>query len=309
MTKKCLDEGLLQAYLDGELSPEVSREAASHIARCEACTKALASARNESAFIAEAFSLDDSIVVPTERLRSRINAAVARLETTETIRGKGGAWNLRALLTSVSELLTFTPQSAVAFTALVAVVILATVFALIVRRPGQPVGLQNAPEQVATVGTHPSPGSGTAVEKVLPGSGDVLPVISGDRPSEARIVKVAARRTNRNAVSRVGVRSSVPAAVPELKELLSSEKHYQDSIASMTKTIEMGGDVVLRPAVRADYERNLAVLDRAIAETRGVALRNPKDKDAVNFLLSAYQSKVELLTTVADQAQVATLGR
>ena len=66
---------------------------------------------------------------------------------------------------------------------------------------------------------------------------------------------------------------------------------------------------MLKPQVRAQYERNLAVLDKAIEETRLVARRNPKDKDAVDFLMSAYQSKVELLTTVADQAQVAALGR
>jgi hypothetical protein len=61
--------------------------------------------------------------------------------------------------------------------------------------------------------------------------------------------------------------------------------------------------------VRAAYERNLALLDSAISRTREVAAQNPKDKDAVGFLMSAYQSKVELLTRVADQAQVAALGR
>ena len=61
--------------------------------------------------------------------------------------------------------------------------------------------------------------------------------------------------------------------------------------------------------MRADYERNLALLDSAISRTREVAKQNPKDKDAVGFLMSAYQSKVELLTRVADQAQVAALGR
>ncbi|MCA1594399.1 MAG: hypothetical protein LC754_17585 [Acidobacteria bacterium] len=94
-----------------------------------------------------------------------------------------------------------------------------------------------------------------------------------------------------------------------MKELLSSEKQYEASIASLSRTIASGGDVVLRPSVRADYERNLAVLNQAIAETRNLALRHPKDRDAVNFLMSAYQSKIELLTTVANQAQVATLGR
>jgi len=80
MTKRCLDEGLLQAYIDGELSNESAAEAASHIASCDACATALAEFEGDSAFFAAAFAPDDSISVPTEVLRSRINASVAQLE-------------------------------------------------------------------------------------------------------------------------------------------------------------------------------------------------------------------------------------
>jgi hypothetical protein len=90
---------------------------------------------------------------------------------------------------------------------------------------------------------------------------------------------------------------------------LPGEKDYQTAIASLEKTIKIGGDAVLRPAVRVEYERNLAILDNAIAQTRQVAAKDPKDNDAVGFLMSAYQSKVELLTSVADQAQIAALAR
>jgi hypothetical protein len=56
-------------------------------------------------------------------------------------------------------------------------------------------------------------------------------------------------------------------------------------------------------------ERNVAELDKAITASRRKAQRNPQDKDAKDFLFAAYQSKVELLTTVADQTQMAALGR
>jgi hypothetical protein len=99
-------------------------------------------------------------------------------------------------------------------------------------------------------------------------------------------------------------------AQPRVKEeFLQGEKNYQTAIASLEKTIKMGGDAVLSPSVRVKYERNVAILDSAIGESRRVAAENPKDKDAVGFLMAAYQSKVELLTKVADQAQVATIGR
>ena len=104
----------------------------------------------------------------------------------------------------------------------------------------------------------------------------------------------------------------VPARKLEQKfnqQFVPGEKEYQSTIANLDKTIKSSGDSILKPSVRADYERNIAVLNRAIEETRAVALKNPKDKDAARFLLSAYQSKVELMTTVADSAQVATLDR
>jgi hypothetical protein len=50
-------------------------------------------------------------------------------------------------------------------------------------------------------------------------------------------------------------------------------------------------------------------VDEAIAQTRAVAQRNPNDKDAAEFLLSAYQSKVELMNTVAEQAQLSQIYR
>ncbi len=92
------------------------------------------------------------------------------------------------------------------------------------------------------------------------------------------------------------------------EKFLPGEREYQTTIATLDKTIK-AGDAVLKPKVISNYERNVAVLDRAIEESRRVALRNPKDKEAVSFLMSAYQSKVELMTTVADNAQVATLDR
>jgi hypothetical protein len=99
----------------------------------------------------------------------------------------------------------------------------------------------------------------------------------------------------------------VPARPEELS--VPGEKNYREAIASLEKVVWAEGDSVLNQRARIEYERNIAVLDRAIEETRRVALRNPKDRDAVSFLMSAYQSKVELLTTVTDQAQVAAIGR
>lgn len=56
----------------------------------------------------------------------------------------------------------------------------------------------------------------------------------------------------------------------------------------------------MRPSMQAEYERNLALVDSALAAARSAAKSNPNDPDAAEFMFSAYQSKVDLLNTVAD---------
>jgi hypothetical protein len=60
----------------------------------------------------------------------------------------------------------------------------------------------------------------------------------------------------------------------------------------------------MSPATRAEYERNLRLVDNAIAATRGKAKRNPSDPDAAEFMFAAYQSKIDLLNTYSEQARV-----
>ncbi len=87
---------------------------------------------------------------------------------------------------------------------------------------------------------------------------------------------------------------------------MPGEKGYLEAIASLTNAIEANKDDVLKPTVRADYERNLAVVDQAIATTRQQAKRNPNDRDAAEFMYMAYQNKIDLLSAVADQTRIAS---
>lgn len=304
--KKCLEEGTLQAYLDGELSQDAARAAAAHLADCAACAEVLALATDESAFFASAFAPDPALSVPTAELRARVNAAVARLEApAEANEQRATGWNFGALITSFSSLFTLTPQRAAAFAGVAAVVVLATVF--YANRPGNHVKQEiagiNEPRKVATPAPSVTPDNPTQ------GTSPTTARSNVNTPSEGARNKGS--RSGAGAPKRKGTPfTPVPASregLKEIRKLVPGESDYQTTIANLDRTIKANGDAVLKPAVRSDYERNIAVLDRAIEETRQVALRNPKDKDARSFLFSAYQSKVELMTTVADSAQVATL--
>ena len=305
MTKRCLDEGVLQAYLDGELLHERAAEAAAHLAACDACAATLAEAEEASSLFATAFAPDESIGVPTEILRSRIGAAVAQLEaSSEPARSDARGRNFGGFFASLASLFSFKPLGAAAFASLLAVMVLALVYFSAQKSQQEPAQSQGAPQQVAQVAppVESAPALTPPTEGVQP-----PPTATPIRETTKNTVPAKFNKTRRAAGAGGGVKPSAtpaPAAV-----VLPGEKDYQTAIASLEKTIKLGGDESLRPAVRADYERNLALLDSAINATRQVAARNPKDEDAVGFLMSAYQSKVELLSKVADQAQVAALGR
>jgi hypothetical protein len=306
MNRGCLDEAVLQAYIDGELSQAETGEAASHVAACEPCAAALATAESEAALFSSAFAIDDSVTVPTEALRARISAAVAQLESTpEANQGRTRGWSFGGFFAPLSALFDFTPQRAAAFASILAVVAVALIYFAVNRQPSRPasqgeIAKNTQPAPPSTTSSTQTDGNatnGNSTNKITDVGG------IGTQSKKPAVVPASYRRHH------VGSGVRPPIEQPKAPQLLPGEKDYQTAIASLEKTIKLGGDAVLRPAVRVEYERNLAILDNAIAQTRQVAAKDPKDKDAVGFLMSAYQSKVELLTKVADQAQVAALSR
>src|SRR4051794_41800392 len=82
---RCLDEGKLQSYFDGELPIEMMESVTSHLASCVTCAAAARELEEESAFVMSVLAAEFEASVPTERLRERINEAagggcVARAE-------------------------------------------------------------------------------------------------------------------------------------------------------------------------------------------------------------------------------------
>jgi anti-sigma factor RsiW len=290
-----LDEGILQAYLDGELSQAHAAATAAHLAACEACSAMLAEAEDESSFFATAFAPDDSVNVPTAALRARLNASVAQLEAAqESEQRHSQGWSFGGFLASLSGVFTFTPRAAAAFATLLVAVVAGIIYFSSQKAQQTP----RTPEVAQTnPTTPPAPLVTTTPEVVVP-----KPVETPEKVDKGASYQLASHRARSNKRTPV-------APETQKEEALPGEKEYQTAIATLEKTIKLGGDESLRPALRANYERNLALLDSAIEQTRQVAAQNPKDKDAVGFLMAAYQSKVELLTRVADQAQVAALGR
>ncbi len=314
--RNCLDEGMLQGYIDGELSAASMDEAAAHIAACLSCADAAREAENEMASFTAAFAHEASVNVPTERLRDHIEAAIDQRQLAVATPAPSSFNRLCGALTA---LLTLTPQRAAAFASLALVITLAVLFAA--ARPDkqtpEATGEEGGGNEIAAVAPALENQNSTATETTPPFANaapeqSVSPAIvssGGATIVKASVNKPRGVRRSTNTTPSARGRETLTTTTTTAPKLLPGEGSYLEAIASLTKAIDAGGDATLRPSVRSEYERNLAVVDQAILTTRRNALRNPQDTGAREFLLSAYQTKVELLNTVADQTQLATLGR
>ena len=284
--RQCLDEAMLQSYFDGELSTQLMESATSHLASCVACAAAARELEEENALLSEAFALEFTDSVPTERLRRKVDAAIAGLQVVRPVGHQPSA--VSSFFSSLSTLLFVSPQRTFGYAALMVVLAFGVIFGLVKLRGSAPVTNQtqiaNNVQPVPTAPTVTNSGNASNNDRA-----SIAPVpVSGSSATPAHN-----KANYRPAIAR----SVTPKPAPV--KLLPGERSYLQTIAKLDSTIKEGKKD-MRPALQVEYERNLAVVDRAIAATRTEAKKNPNDPDAADFMFAAYQSKVDLLNTIAD---------
>jgi len=281
--RQCLDEGMLQSYFDGELSTSMMESATSHLASCAVCAAAASELEQESLLLSTALAAEFESSVPTERLRQRIDAAVAGLQFANSREKESGV--VATLFNSVSALFTLGPGRALGYASLMVVLAFGLILGLMKLRT--PVPVQNASGPVGSSQAVNSPVTVNPPVTIDNEAGTTAPSKSGPD-----IRRVAANK-NSTSIRPLAVR---PPAV----KLIPGERSYLQTIAKLDSTIRSAGNKSMRPALQVEYEKNLAVVDRAIAATRRAAKSNPNDPDAADFMFAAYESKVNLLNTIAD---------
>ena len=273
--KECLDEATLQGYFDGELPGAMAERAAAHLAACVTCAEAAREMQSEMSLLSTALQTEFDVSVPTERLRRRIEGAIAESQVEKAVLRYPVPASARSWLRSLSDLLS---PRALGYAA-VAVVILVTVAlgAIYLKRGKLKSGVEIAGKDAPkTVRPQSSPG-------VPPPSSIKTPGIVNTAWNAPK--KILQRHSTRG--------------IERTARFFPGEQAYIKTIAALDATIK--SDVQpMRPGLQVEYEHNLAVLNQAIAATRVAAQRNPSDLDAAQFMFSAYQSKVDLLTQVAD---------
>lgn len=274
---RCLDEVKLQCYLDGELSLEMMERITSHLATCATCAAAARELEEESALLTAAFAAEFEATVPTERLRQRIDEAVlgerlASARSSEKTSGLAGFF---------AGLLSFGTQRTLGYASLAVVLAFAAIIGVVkMSSTPAPIASTTPEQQPANTEIAKAP---SITEPVTPAPITVSAPVKPESTVSYRPAKFTA--------------SSAPKPAPV--KLLPGERAYLQTIARLDSTIK-SNKKGMRPALQVEYARNLAVVDRAIAATRSAAKSNPNDPDAADFMFAAYQSKVDLLNTIAD---------
>jgi anti-sigma factor RsiW len=306
---------MIQSYADGELSLEMMETLRTHISACAACADALREVEQETAIMATAFAPEMSLSVPTVRLRERLDVAIAGLQTSVPAATVNRDSSLRAWLGSLFAPLSFAPsRQAISFASLAAAAVaFALIFSVVFFRgtggSEQAREVKKALPVAISIPELKAPEATVPVEEEDINRGGLVAVNNKRaKKSQPRIQRY--REEERAPVkTNETIASKQPAPAPPKDPLLPGERSYLTAIASLTTTLETSEGGSLKPSLRAEYERNLAVVDQAIEATRRAARSNPRDEDAATFLLVAYQSKVDLLNTVADQARFSASAR
>ncbi len=289
--KECLQEEVLQSYLDGELHQRRVEQVTSHLASCRTCNDLVRQLEQENSVLTAALAAEFETVVPSERLRQRIDAAIgsARIEAAA---GSAPAGSVREWLSSLSDLFTFRPERALGYASLLLIVGFGLIMGMM-RWQTVPTPTNNSLVATATPAPAPSPEPTTAP-----------PVKSVPPSSEPNTTKSATPKDRRQRGSAIAARPAFGQNMTAANhvKLLPGERSYLQTIAQLDSTINSDKGR-MKPDVQAEYQRNLAFVDRTLAVARTAAKSNPNDPDATEFMFSAYQSKVDLLNTVA-QARV-----
>jgi hypothetical protein len=88
--------------------------------------------------------------------------------------------------------------------------------------------------------------------------------------------------------------ASTPLAQSVERELLQAEEHYQKAISGMEQ-IASAEKGTLDPVTAATLEKNLAVIDQAIGESRAALKTQPNSEPAQQSLLDSFKTKLALL--------------
>ncbi len=286
MKENCLDIGIVQAFMDGELPHDQVARISVHLERCDSCAFLLGEAEDQAAVVFSALDREFNTLVPTQRLWNKINQSI------ETDRVNRPFWEkaLAFLSTGFAS-----PSMVGAAGILIAVGAFALLF---LNRESVPTDFAAVSRPNVSVPQASAP----VVEQVVKKD-----PIAGDRIGDT--VTDAAPRIE-PAVYRPRAAYRRPASANDRVEpslsngYFEGEESYVKTISSLSRTVEDQKDAVLRPSERVAYERDMALVNDTISKMRQEVRRNPRNETAKQVLYASYQNKIDLLNSVSQKEEL-----
>lgn len=278
-----IDAGTIQAFLDGELAPDLSLTVSGHVAQCDECAQALALADEENSVVFAALEREFDSLVPTQRLWSKISDSI------EVEKDKAPFWQKAWGFVTIQ---LATPSLAMAATAVI-------VFGgFTAYRLSQPDLVEvNAPQVAINA---PAEERETVVRPAI----DPVIEVSDNRPMVQKAAFRRGRTAPKPAFVKTQATSNAAGEASNIAAYLPGEETYVKTIATMSDSVKNRKDVVMRPSEQVAFERDMAVVDHAIDQLRKELKRNPKNEAAKQVLYTSYQNKIDLLNSVSQRDEL-----
>ncbi|MDQ1611810.1 MAG: hypothetical protein QOG00_1741 [Pyrinomonadaceae bacterium] len=311
----------LEEFLDGELDARRAAELSAHLAACRACAARYDELLDEQALYAS-YERDLDVTPQTlwtgvaariaaeDRLSGREQPPAAVVAAGASLPERVRAWFASALVV---------PRFSPALTAAMMLLAIGAT-AIVMRYTNQQPAV--APRDIASGSTshaaatpanitqQPTPeATATATPQNVEPDGRAA-IVQTDAPGKAQ---PAESQHKRNVPERKSVvPSNDPAqvlAASQNNEIVrrqrATERLVREAESKYLAAIKMLSEDVnlkrtrLDPQVAARFDETLATIDRSIAETRRTVLRQRNDPVAVQYMLSAYAKKVEVMREMA----------
>jgi hypothetical protein len=276
----------LEDFLYGELRAPRAAAVKAHLAACDACRRVRESLEREAEVFARYY--EQAALEPSEEMweaiRERIhNESLEAQRARDWLNRLGERWALSPL----GRLLEPVVLRQVVLAAVLVVVSVTATTLYFSFRKDDVAKVDPTPTPQPTL-PQPSPTVAPSATPVAPSPKDQSPSIADSK-----------RPQNITPVPK-GPKVQPPASEDELivQQLARAEREYQSAIQLLDRRIARHKEN-LDPELVAQYERSLALIDNSIAASRRALREHPKDPIAAQFLLAAYNKKVELMQEIA----------
>jgi hypothetical protein len=304
----------LEEFLDGELDARRAAETQAHLAACRACAQAYDELLDEQAMYA---GYERDLDATPQALWGGVAARIAAEQprAAAAVAGTSLFRRTRAWLAGALVVPRFSPALTAAMM-LFAIGATAIVMRYANSQPVAPRDLAGNSQPLVTatppgIVRQPTPEASPASMPAARPNGEPPARIDNQPGGREKIQKPEPAR-RRDAERKPAVPSNDPAQMAadgrnhEInRRQRATERLVREAEAKYLAAIRILSEDVNRKRVRLDpqvaarFDETLATIDRSIAETRRTVVRQRNDPVAVQYMLSAYAKKVEVMREMA----------